>query len=62
MKCENCEDETTFIIENVQKNDIMCFCDIHFWKFCTKMGESYKQFQNAIEDINEALLNDAKKR
>jgi len=58
MKCEKCEEEATFIINNLRKNETMSFCDIHFWKFCSDMAESLKQFKEAMEDIG-TLLNDA---
>lgn len=55
MKCENCNDEATFEIKNIRKNEIMYFCDLHFWQFCKKMDEYYDMFKDSLPKIKEML-------
>jgi len=55
MKCERCNDESTFEIKNIRKNDTMYFCDLHFWQFCGKMVDAYKKFGVAIKEIDKMI-------
>ena len=55
MKCENCDNEATFVIKNLRKDDTMYFCDMHFWEFCVGMTNAYKEFGVAIKEIDKML-------
>ena len=55
MKCEKCNNDVTFKITNIRKNESLYHCDLCFWQFCGNMVKSYKGFKIAIKEIDEMI-------